>query len=276
MFHLCCFQITETRANINTRNNETAYLKTMMTNNILLYCAIFATTSGFVVFPSKNLYRHNVLLNAAGKGFGKKSSTSSKNKASSITTNTSDSMEQNLAVELEGSMEAELAESNDLLSSVEGSSISKPSLDTLDFDPSMTPDERQEMILRKQFGLSRPGESTAQSQNWSVKDKRYAEEEKDIFDMLPPSLLKAFDSFLKIGLGICTTTFMAAGVLITLEAWQNASGDTSLISPELDDFIVNTVEPNFTPGLLVLLAFSVTLGVFSIASGGSQSSQYRE
>lgn len=61
---------------------------------------------------------------------------------------------------------------------------------------------------------------------------------------------------------------------ITVEAWSKT---TKTALPEsLDQFIVGTVEPNFTPGLLVLLGFSVSLGVFAAAQLGSQGAQYRE
>jgi len=39
---------------------------------------------------------------------------------------------------------------------------------------------------------------------------------------------------------------------------------------------VNTIEPNFTTGLFVLLGFSVGLGVFAAAQLGSQGAQYKE
>jgi hypothetical protein len=44
----------------------------------------------------------------------------------------------------------------------------------------------------------------------------------------------------------------------------------------LDSFIVTTIEPNFTPGLLVLLSFSIGLGLFSAAQLGSAGATYKE
>ena len=68
--------------------------------------------------------------------------------------------------------------------------------------------------------------------------------------------------------------FIAAGIFITIEAGSKATG--SPLPEGLETFVVNVVEPNFTPGLGLLLAFSVTLGLFSVALGGSASSTYRE
>jgi hypothetical protein len=44
----------------------------------------------------------------------------------------------------------------------------------------------------------------------------------------------------------------------------------------LEEWVVNVVEPNFTPLLFVLLGFSVGLGLFSAGQLGSKGSVYRE
>lgn len=92
--------------------------------------------------------------------------------------------------------------------------------------------------------------------------------------MLPPSLIKGVDTVLKVGLGLCTLLFLLAGVFITIEAGSKSTGYA--LNEELDGFIVNVVEPNFTPLLGVLLAFSISLGLFSVGVGGSKGSVYRE
>lgn len=99
-------------------------------------------------------------------------------------------------------------------------------------------------------------------------------EDKDLLSVLPPSLIKGIDTFLKVGLGISTLAFIAAGIFITIEAGSKATG--SSLPEGLEYWVENVVEPNFTPGLGVLLAFSVSLGLFSVALGGSASSTYRE
>jgi hypothetical protein len=93
-------------------------------------------------------------------------------------------------------------------------------------------------------------------------------------NMLPPSVLVGIDRFLKAGLFTCGTLFILAGLFITAEAWSKASNQP--LPTNLDNFIVDIVEPNFTPGLLVLLGFSVSLGAFAALQLSSSSSQYKE
>jgi len=104
-------------------------------------------------------------------------------------------------------------------------------------------------------------------------DKIWPEDE-DVFAILPPGFIKGVDSFLKLGLGVCTVLFIAAGVFITIEAGSKATGEDLPLG--LEEWIVNVVEPNFTPGLFVLLGFSISLRVFSVAVGSSAGSTYRE
>ena len=101
-----------------------------------------------------------------------------------------------------------------------------------------------------------------------------SDEEFDVFEVVPAPILKFIDIFLKGGLAITTTIFIAAGIGITVEAWSKATG--SNLPEGWDDFIVSIVEPNFTTGLFVLLAFSISLGVFASAQLGSGSSVYSE
>jgi ABC-type dipeptide/oligopeptide/nickel transport system permease component len=68
--------------------------------------------------------------------------------------------------------------------------------------------------------------------------------------------------------------FVLSGIGITLEAWSKTTG--SSIDPTLDKFIVEAIEPNFTTGLLILLGFSVSLGLFAAAQLGSAGAQYKE
>ena len=99
-------------------------------------------------------------------------------------------------------------------------------------------------------------------------------EDKDVFEVLPPSLLRGIDTALKTGLGICTVLFMVSGIFITIEAGSKATGKE--LPEGLDAWIVNVVEPNFTPLLGVLLGFSVSLGLFASGQLGSKGSVYRE
>eukprot|EP00563_Minutocellus_polymorphus_P019347 CAMPEP_0197717010 /NCGR_PEP_ID=MMETSP1434-20131217/1706_1 /TAXON_ID=265543 /ORGANISM="Minutocellus polymorphus, Strain CCMP3303" /LENGTH=273 /DNA_ID=CAMNT_0043301479 /DNA_START=10 /DNA_END=831 /DNA_ORIENTATION=+ len=177
------------------------------------------------------------------------------------------------------------------LQSIEGASATATTgPPPIDLDPSLNPEERAQKILREQYGL-KPAAETAQDVAQARREMELAgtlkkrkdkldkyrqmtDEEFDIFQVIPAPLLKFIDIFLKGGLAITTTLFISAGIGITFEAWSKATG--SDLPEGWDEFIVNTIEPNFTTGLLVLLGFSISLGIFASAQLGSGSSVYSE
>jgi hypothetical protein len=147
------------------------------------------------------------------------------------------------------------------------------------------PEERTKRILREQYGLKTLEEQQLSAQQlarrkeeqkkWAeLKKKAESNEDLDLFSLLPAPVLVGIDRFLKIGVVVCSVLFILAGMLITVEAWSKTSGEP--LPPDLDAFIVNTVEPNFTPGLLVLLSFSVSLGGFAALQLGSRGATYKE
>jgi hypothetical protein len=167
------------------------------------------------------------------------------------------------------------------LTSVEGaSSFATPEIEV---DPNLPTEERTKAILKQKFGLRtfeeqqgdiKAAAKMAENSKRMSKIKQMKDEEFDIFMVIPPPLLRFIDIFLKGGLTVSTILFVLAGFGITAEAWSVA---TSKPLPEnIDNFIVNTIEPNFTPGLLVLLGFSISLGIFATAQLGSGSSSYQE
>ena len=175
-------------------------------------------------------------------------------------------------------------QSPNFLQSVEKGSTATPVVED-ESSSSSSPEERAAAVLRDKYGLK-----TLEEQQMSAKQlearkeqakklsewKRKAElnEPLDIMTMLPAPVLIAIDRFLKAGVAICTTLFVLGGFAITLEAWSKTS--ESPLPENIDNFIVTVVEPNFTPGLLVLLGFSVSLGVFAALQMGSEGSTYKE
>jgi hypothetical protein len=172
------------------------------------------------------------------------------------------------------------------LESVEtGASDAIPTMEQkVQIDSSLPPEERAKQVLREQYGLKTLEEqqsderkrekmaaARAQREQWN---KMAEKEELDIIALIPGPVQIFIDRFLKLGVAICTVLFVSAGIAITAEAWSKASGNA--LSPDVDAFIVNVVEPNFTPGLFVLLGFSVSLGAFSAAQLGSAGAQYKE
>lgn len=231
--------------------------------------------------PSSVLFAEkNDRMKSSGEGFGKSSSSSSSNTRAplrSVDTSTSTQQQQQLPDLSPSSPPSANANNNN-------------NIDNLIDDPNLlSPEERSQTILRQKFGLKSYEEQQADLGDYRAllnaeqkKERRNKlrnldqvwPEDKDFLAVLPPSLIKGIDTFLKIGLGISTVAFIAAGIFITIEAGSKATG--SPLPEGLETFVVNVVEPNFTPGLGVLLAFSVTLGLFSVALGGSASSTYRE
>jgi len=166
------------------------------------------------------------------------------------------------------------------LQSVEsGGSDARPQMEEL------PPEERTKQLLRDKYGLK-----TLEEQQMDAKQleqlqerrrkmsewKKKAEqgEDFDIMSAIPAPILIAIDRFLKAGVAITGLLFIGSGLGITAEAWSKTSGNP--LPDNVDEFIVNTIEPNFTTGLLVLLGFSVSLGLFAAAQLGSEGAQYRE
>jgi len=178
-------------------------------------------------------------------------------------------------------------EDDSFLSSVAGGSGAIPTVEERDTDEDISdPEERAKRILREKYGMRSMEEQQVQAR-WSEVEKQRQKRmgrmmEKaddnddgiDIFKLLPPPVIKAIDTFLKGGALITGTAFVAAGIGITLEAWSKTSGNP--LPDDIDKFVVDVVEPNFTTGLFVLLGFSVSLGLFSAAQLGSASAVYRE
>jgi hypothetical protein len=148
-------------------------------------------------------------------------------------------------------------------------------------DRSVPVGDRTKKILAEQYGLrtledQRREEKLLEQRRKFERLKEEAErnDDFDLMAVLPAPLILVIDRFLKAGLAICVILFVAAGAGITAEAWSIAS--KSPLPEDIDSFIVNVIEPNFTPGLLVLLGFSVSLGLFASAQLGSSGSVYTE
>jgi len=170
------------------------------------------------------------------------------------------------------------------LESVQGGTDKIPTFAStreIELDPNLPPEERTKILLREKYGMKTMQERAMENnldQNRrrirELKEMAEADENFDIMQVIPAPILVGIDRFLKGGLAIVTTLFIAAGAGITAEAWSAATG--SPLPENVDQFIVGVVEPNFTPGLFVLLGFSVSLGIFASLQLGSEASQYKE
>lgn len=254
---------------------------------LLLISAIIGAPSamGFVVSPqTKALFQPSSSFttalqakkkgNKAGKGFGKEAPAPPPTSSNSYSSDPY-------------ATQTKSAPSTGLQSVESGGSGAIPTIDSMASssasasDSSIPAEERAGKVLREKYGLrtmaeQRTEDSLRENRERMDELKRLADkgEDFDIMAIVPPPILKGIDSFLKVGLGICTILFVSAGVAITAEAWSKASN--SPLPDNIDSFIVTIVEPNFTYGLLVLLAFSVSLGGFAALQLSSGSAAYKE
>ncbi|GMH71993.1 hypothetical protein TrRE_jg7571 [Triparma retinervis] len=131
---------------------------------------------------------------------------------------------------------------------------------------------QKDKILAERFGIT-PSVSREGAKSSTIAGKK-EDPPTDVMAMIPAPVQIFIDRFLKAGVAVSTLVFVLAGVAITLEAYAAATHNP--LPTSVDSFIVSVVEPNFTPGLLVLLGFSVSLGVFTAAQLGSEGATYRE
>jgi len=232
-----------------------------------------ASSSSFILFAKKKTKKKS-----AGKGFGKQSDI-----------NTIDTDNNNNSADLRTvGLPSQQQPSSSYLTSVDGGSSSVPtrSMDeNLSSSEPVKVEDRTGQILREKYGLrTREEQEAAELKKKQVEEqraklnqwKKMADEGEDfdLFKVLPAPVLVFIDGFLKVGVTISTSLFLLAGVAITFEA-----GSKALDKPlpvKVDAFIATIVEPNFTPGLLVLLSFSVGLGAFASLQLNSAASTYRE
>ena len=166
--------------------------------------------------------------------------------------------------------------SSAFLQSVEGGSTDKPEL---------APEDRAKQLLREKYGMKTLEEERLEEKQREqliaqrkklaeLKAKADAGEDIDLIALIPGNVLQGIYFVLKLGIGITGTAFLLSGVGITIEAWSKAS--QSPLPENVDSFIVNVIEPYFTAELLVLLGFSISLGVLAALQLGSKSAVYRE
>ena len=139
--------------------------------------------------------------------------------------------------------------------------------------------DRQDAILREKFGMTKTETTGAKKAVMDAKralasETTAASKEGFSLSSIPQPLLVFLDKFLKTGLAVTTTAFVAAGLAISLEAATVAF--KFQIPQAVDEFIVSTLEPNFTPLLGVLLLFSISLGIFTTIQLTSDEATYKE
>jgi hypothetical protein len=237
----------------------------------------FVTTS-FTSRPSLSsidaLHARKQKKGQTGKGFGKEPVAFEKPRAL-------EKVAEDLNVRAGQAVQQQQQPGAPVLTSVPNGSNAIPTID----DENIPVEERTKSLLRDKYGLRTREEQQAEEERlrqaaeqrqkleqWKEQVERG--EDFDIIQALPEPVLLFIDRFLKAGVAVCTTLFVLAGLAITVEAGSKATNNP--LPENIDVFVTNVVEPNFTPGLLVLLGFSVSLGAFAALQLGSASSTYRE
>lgn len=228
--------------------------------------SLLTRTSSLIVLPAKKKNNKKKKGGSSGQGFGKQQS---KDENSIIEEDAIDNSDSSTLLQ-------SIEEPQQFYNNPTATNTNQGTEESI-----ATTAERTKQILQEQYGL-RSYEQRQDNMKEKKQDKKVQqlvqqakkEEDIDLFSLIPAPLIKIIDSFLKVGLGLSTSLFVAAGIGITLEAYAASSGKP--LPENIDNFISNVIEPNFTIGLLVLLGFSISLGVFSLGQLGSKGSVYRE
>merc|ERR1719343_1758092 len=231
---------------------------------------------------TSNLLAKKKKKRSGGKGFGKATENSSKSASSK-------SNSQDL-FNIEARAAAVASKEASAFTSVDGGLDSIPTLSMeneqkTSLSTSENIEDRTGSILREKYGLrTREEQEAEEAKKKKLEDQRkqlnewkQLADQGDDFDLLqiiPDPILIFIDKFLKAGVAVCTFVFILAGIAIMIEAGSKATNNP--LPPQVDDFVTQVVEPNFTPGLGVLLSFSVALGLFASLQLNSAASTYRE
>lgn len=238
-------------------------------------------TTRTIVEVSTQLYVKKKKKASSGQGFGKQKLP----EQATLVKSPSSTAKQILG---ESARSEQQSSSSSYLSSVDDRSTSLPTIvstKSSDADFSKSIEERKMKILRETYGMKTEAEKETerlklkQIEDQRAKINKWKQQANDgqdfdLLQILPDPVLIFIDRFLKFGVGVTTTLFVSAGIAITVEAGSKATKNP--LPSNIDDFISNVVEPNFTPGLLFLLSFSVALGLFASLQLNSASSTYRE
>ncbi|CAN0098312.1 unnamed protein product [Pylaiella littoralis] len=105
-------------------------------------------------------------------------------------------------------------------------------------------------------------------------DQSAAPKITSFFELIPPETQLVLERVFIAGFLGCLLFLVACGCAIGVEAYfLSTSGK---LPPDLDQFIVQTMEPLFTPSLALTFLFSSCLGVLKLGQMGQESVVYRE
>ncbi|CAN0277025.1 unnamed protein product [Ectocarpus sp. 6 AP-2014] len=130
-----------------------------------------------------------------------------------------------------------------------------------------------EETLRK-MGVQSIGQVRAAKAEEDKENKSVGQQITSIFDLIPPETQLVMERVFIAGFAVCLLFLVACGCAIGVEAYFLSTNGK--LPPDLDSFIVGTLEPLFTPSLGATFLFSSCLGVLKLGQMGQESIVYRE
>eukprot|EP00903_Cladosiphon_okamuranus_P012716 g11888.t1 len=106
------------------------------------------------------------------------------------------------------------------------------------------------------------------------KKKGMGQQITSFFDLIPPETQLLMERVFIAGFALCLVFLVFCGCAIGVEAYFLST--QGKLPPDLDDFIVQKLEPLFTPSLGLTFLFSSCLGVLKLGQMGQESVVYRE
>eukprot|EP00752_Nemacystus_decipiens_P005577 g5046.t1 len=133
-----------------------------------------------------------------------------------------------------------------------------------------------EETLRK-MGVQSIGEVRAEKAKALEEEKNkksVGQQITSIFDLIPAETQLLMERVFIAGFALCLVFLVFCGCAIGVEAYFLST--QGKLPPDLDEFIVQKLEPLFTPSLGLTFLFSSCLGVLKLGQMGQESVVYRE
>eukprot|EP00612_Vaucheria_litorea_P005544 CAMPEP_0171462890 /NCGR_PEP_ID=MMETSP0945-20130129/6760_1 /TAXON_ID=109269 /ORGANISM="Vaucheria litorea, Strain CCMP2940" /LENGTH=193 /DNA_ID=CAMNT_0011989533 /DNA_START=108 /DNA_END=689 /DNA_ORIENTATION=+ len=135
-------------------------------------------------------------------------------------------------------------------------------------------DIRSDDEISKKMGVQSADKKRRYIPDAQITMEQRKESNFNVLDSIPTEMQGNIEKFLSLGAAVCLLFFISCGISLGFEAYAVASKNP--MPKNIDNIVVNYLEPAFTPSLFVLLAFSSLLGVFKVSQLGKSGVNYKE
>ncbi|CAM9658507.1 unnamed protein product [Ascophyllum nodosum] len=104
--------------------------------------------------------------------------------------------------------------------------------------------------------------------------KPMGSENSSVLDVVPEETQILIERFLIGGFGLCLLVLIGCGIAIAAEAYFLST--EGKLPPDLDNFVVQTIQPSFTPSLVATFGFSSAWGLLKLGQMGQEGVVYKE